>query len=74
MNPIPTTPEGMITTREAAEIAGKHQRTIVAWIHRGLIPAVKVPGGRGAYYMKPDDLHAALKHMFTPVPYTPRKR
>lgn len=71
---VPENLDGTITTREAAIIAQRHQRTIVAWIHRGLIPAVKVPGGRGQYYIKREDLDQALEYMSTPVPYVPRKR
>lgn len=63
--------EKLLTTRQAAAASGKHQRTIVSWIHKGLLRALKLPGGRGQYLIDPDDLNALLLHLSTPVPYQP---
>jgi len=60
-----------LSTRRAAEIAGKHQRTIVAWIRKGLLPAEKFEGPRGPYLIKEEDLLALLKRRYTPKPYYP---
>jgi len=61
-----------LSTVQAAAIAHKHPRTIVAWIHRGLLPAMKMPGGRGPYIIYREDLDRAIAELTTPKPYTPR--
>lgn len=66
--------EHLITTRQAAVAAGKHQRTIISWIHKGLLCASKLPGGRGQYLIDPKDLDALLLHLSTPVPYRPEEQ
>lgn len=67
----PRSVEGLLTTRQAAEKANKHQRTIVAWIRRGELPAVRRPGGRGQYFIDPDELQQVMDYLSTPVPYEP---
>lgn len=49
-----------LTTREAADAAKRNRRTIVAWIHRGELPAMKNPGARGHYRVLWKDLWQAL--------------
>ena len=61
----------LLTTRQAAKLAGVHQRTIVSWIRSGKLPAMKLPGGRGPYLIEPQDLSSLLVHLSTPIPYTP---
>lgn len=63
--------EKLYTTRQASEASGRHQRTIVSWIHKGWLRASKLPGGRGQYLINPEDLEALLNHLSTPVPYQP---
>lgn len=65
--------DGLLTTRQAAEKAGKHPRTIVAWIRRGQLPAKKLPGNRGQYLISPDALESLLRKLYTPQPYVPGK-
>lgn len=60
-----------LSTREAGVIAGRHQRTIVSWIHKGLLKARKYPGLRGPYLIKEEDLHETIKELYTPQPYEP---
>lgn len=66
-------PRNLLSTTQAAAIAQRHQRTIVAWIQKGKLPALKMPGGRGAYVIEEDDLRALLDAMYTPVPFHPGK-
>jgi excisionase family DNA binding protein len=63
--------EQFLSTRQAAAIAGKHQRTIVAWIHKGELAAFKFPGMRGPYLIKEGDLVTLLAEKYTPLPYSP---
>lgn len=49
-----------VGTGRAAEIAGKHRRTILVWCKKGLIPSRKMPGERGQYEITVGDLIAAL--------------
>lgn len=60
-----------LTTRQAANIAGKHQRTIVTWIRSGELAAMKLPGKRGRYLIHENDLLEMLKSKYTPEPYQP---
>lgn len=68
---VPKELEGLLNTRQAAAHCGKHQRTIVSWIHRGLVPALKLPGARGQYFVHPDDLDKVMTLLSTPIPYSP---
>lgn len=63
--------EDLLSTTQAAQIAHKHQRTIVAWIRKGKLKALKMPGGRGAYLIDKNDLEAVMAKMYTPRPYKP---
>lgn len=65
--------DDILGTRRAAEIAGRHQRTIVAWIHAGHLPAKKMPGNKGPYLIKHSDLLATIATLTTPVPYDPQR-
>lgn len=62
---------GLLTTRQAADEAKKHPRTIVAWIRRGWLPAQKLPGPRGQYLIRADALHELLGKLYTPETYIP---
>lgn len=64
----------LLSTGEAAQIASKHPRTIVAWIHKKLLPAMKMPGGRGPYLIKRKDLEEFLIARYTPKPYKPESK
>jgi len=63
--------EQPLGTREAGRIAGRHQRTVVAWIRKGLLPAMKMEGERGPYLIMRADLDALLLKLYTPRPYVP---
>lgn len=65
-------PEGTIGTSTAALLSGMHQRTIVSWIHSGRLPAAKLPGKRGPYLIREEDLMKVVKEMSTPAPYVPK--
>lgn len=60
-------------TRDAARIAGKHQRTIVAWIRGGKLPAWKHAGPKGPYVIDRDDLMEAIRKWTVPQPYDPKE-
>ena len=49
-------PQDMINTKQAAALAKVHPRTIVAWVKRGWLPAMKRPGSRGRYLIRAGDL------------------
>ena len=49
-----------LDTRQAAAVAKKDRRTIVAWIHRGILPAMRNPGARGHYRIVWRDLYQVL--------------
>lgn len=49
-----------LTTHQAAAAAKRNRRTIVAWIHRGDLPAMKNPGARGHYRIIWKDLYRLL--------------
>lgn len=49
-----------LSTRDAAAVAKKNRRTIVAWINRGELAAMKNPGARGHYRIRWEDLHQLL--------------
>jgi excisionase family DNA binding protein len=57
-----------LNTKEAATVAKKDRRTIVAWIHRGTLPAMKNPGARGHYRVLWSDLYKVLHLPATPKP------
>lgn len=63
--------EQPLSTKQAAALAQKNQRTIVAWIQRGWLPAMKMPGKRGPYLIKEEDLRELIRTRYTPEPYEP---
>lgn len=65
--------ENLLTTGQAGAIAGKHPRTIVNWIHKGWLQAMKLPGERGPYLIKEGDLRETMRSRYTPHPYDPEK-
>ena len=64
----PYDPDDEIGCRDAAAQAGVDPRTIVAWIQRGWLPAMKRPGLRGKYLIKFSDLQKVARK-----PYKPNK-
>lgn len=64
--------EDLLSTKQAAQIAGKHQRTIVAWIHKGWLKAMKFEGKRGPYVINREDLETLVTRLKTPKPYDPQ--
>lgn len=66
--------EAPLGTREAGLIADKSARTIVAWIRKGLLPAQKMPGGRGPYLINRSDLEQTIATLTTPKPYVPESQ
>jgi predicted site-specific integrase-resolvase len=63
-----------LNTTEAGKIAGRNKRTIVSWIHKGLLKAMKFPGGRGPYLIMEVDLRQTMKELYTPKPYEPENK
>lgn len=49
-----------LTTKQAAAAAKRNRRTIVAWINRGHLRALKNPGLRGHYRVIWSDLYQLL--------------
>jgi hypothetical protein len=49
-----------LNTQQCAAAAKKDRRTIVAWIHRGILPAMRNPGARGHYRVLWGDLYKVL--------------
>lgn len=62
-----------IGTTKAGEIADRHPRTIVSWIHKGDLPALKMPGPKGPYLIMESDLRETIKRKTTPKPYSPKE-
>lgn len=58
-------PNEWLTTRQAADLAGKNRRTIVNWIRAGQLPAVRLPGSRGQYKIRKSDLETVLTQPVT---------
>lgn len=56
-----------LTTKIAAQAAKVNRRTIVAWIHRGDLPAIRRPGKRGHYRVLWADLYAVLHKPAVPT-------
>ncbi len=52
--------EGYIGTAEAARRAGVTQETVTAWIAKGILAAVKVPGTKG-WKIRAGDLAAVME-------------
>lgn len=50
----------ILTSIQSATIAGRDRRTIIAWIHRGLLKAHRDPGARGRYRILWCDLYDAI--------------
>ena len=36
----------LLTTRHVAELIGVNTETVLRWVRRGVIPAIRLPGGR----------------------------
>lgn len=57
-----------INTKQAAAAAKMDRRTIVAWIHRGILPAMRNPGARGHYRILWGNLYEVLHTPAVPKP------
>lgn len=55
-----------LDTKQCGDIAKRHQRTIVAWIRSGYLPALQLPGVRGQYRVLYGDLKKLLTHQYIP--------
>jgi excisionase family DNA binding protein len=53
------------TAREVADLLGVSSETILRWIRRGELPAIKLPGG--AIRFREDDLDGWLEERATPT-------
>jgi excisionase family DNA binding protein len=51
----------LLSVTEGALRLGVDCPTLRAWIRRGLVPAVRLPGTNGAYRIDPRDLILALR-------------
>jgi excisionase family DNA binding protein len=50
----------LMTAREVADLLGVSPETILRWTRRGVLPAIRLPGGALRY--REDDLHQWLEH------------
>lgn len=55
-----------LTTTAAAAAAKLNRRTIVAWIHKGNLPATKRPGEKGHYRILWSELYKVLTRPAVP--------
>lgn len=56
---MPSNDAGQVTTREASEILGKSIRATIRLVETGkLVPALKLPGLRGAFLFDRADVEA----------------
>lgn len=55
-----------LTTLQCAAVARLNRRTIVAWIHRGDLPATRLPGKRGHYRVQWRHLYEVLTTAVVP--------
>lgn len=62
VNTIANKQPEVLTTTQAAVIAQKNRRTIVDWIRNGYLPAYRMPGRRGHYRIRPQDLENVLQN------------
>lgn len=53
-------PDLELSTVECGHIAKRNRRTIVAWIKAGYLPATRLPGKRGHYRIRWEDLNNVL--------------
>lgn len=59
-------PGDLLSAVQAAQQAGVHPRTIIAWIRNGWLDAVKRPGARGKYLVRYEDLVKVANHRYEP--------
>lgn len=59
-------PDDMVSAKQAAELVGQDRRTVIAWIHRGWLQAVKRPGSRGKYMIRYEDLMKVANRPYEP--------
>ena len=57
----------MLTIKEVADQLGVHEMTVRQWIADGLLPAVRLPGGK-AIRVRKEDLDAHLTDIKPNVP------
>lgn len=55
-----------LTVSEASKKAKKHRRTILNWIKNGYLPATRLPGKKGHYRVKEEDLNNLLTNKYYP--------
>lgn len=59
-------PDDLLSAKEASEVVGQDRRTIIAWIRKGWLPAVKRPGPRGRYLVRHEDLINTANRPYEP--------
>jgi excisionase family DNA binding protein len=55
---------GLLTAREVAELVGVHTETVLRWVRRGELAAIRLPGG--AIRLREEDVEAWLEERATP--------
>lgn len=55
-----TTSDPLLRSSKAAEALGIHKVTLLRWIHTGLLPAIRLPGGE--YRIRQSDIDLILAH------------
>ncbi len=53
----------LLTARHVAEVVGVSPETILRWVRRGDLPAIRLPGG--AVRFRPDEIEAWLAERTT---------
>ena len=54
----------LLTARQVADLLGVHVKTVLAWIQRGELPAIRLPGG--AIRVRETELDDWLEERATP--------
>ena len=55
----------LLTAREVSEVLGDHPETVLRWVRRGKLPAVRLPSGQLRF--REDALDAWLAERVTPT-------
>ena len=61
-----TSVEVELTVSQAARLANKHRRTILNWIKQGYLPATRLPGKKGHYRVRLENLKKILNNRYHP--------
>lgn len=60
-------PSDLLTSLEAAAEFRVHRATVLRWAKQGIVPAIRLPGGKGVRFRRAD-IEAALANPAGPLP------